>query len=219
MWQAMMEDALRCKHQVDPDLRSDETLGQLMPPPLPFAVPGPCGLPLIEAITVDWHRWMSPREAPRCRGPSLVRFLAVCRPWREAPPPPHAPSFLPCLVEPCGSSDDPGVRLYSPFSTRKTRSLRAIPAFRGKTVERSDACSGRVLAVGRSNGWPTADLINPLNGDATSLPPRPRRITSVWRSWSGVVSRSGVVVFHTNQHVSWRPSCCGPASPTGRKSA
>jgi len=98
--------------------------------------------------------------APQCRGPielpadalreiaghlhyagDLVRFLAVCRPWREAPPPPRAPSFLPCLVESYGTVrlvDDPaGVRLYSrPFSTRKTRSLLPIPALRGKTYGR-----------------------------------------------------------------------------------
>ena len=147
----------------------------------------------------------------------LVRFLAVCRPRREAPLPPRAPSFLPCLVESYGSLGDPaGVRLYSAFSTRKTRTqpFLPFPALRGKMLERSGASSGRVLAVGRSSGgMPTADLINQLNGEFTSLPPRPR---SEWRSASCGVSRSGVVVSTGTCTMSWPPSCCGPAR---RKSA
>nr|CAB3502739.1 unnamed protein product [Digitaria exilis] len=126
----------------------------------------------------------------------LIRFLAVCRRWREAPPPARSPtSFLPCLVEPC----DSGVRLHSPFSTRRSsiRPLVSFSALRGKRIERSDASSGRALATG---GRRTAELINPLNGDATALPPLPRSISSKWRSKSGVVSRGGVVVFHTEMH-------------------
>ena len=61
----------------------------------------------------------------------LVRFLAVCRPWRGAPLPPRAPSFLPCLVEPSGVFDDPGVGLHTPLSARKTRFLLPLPALRG----------------------------------------------------------------------------------------
>ncbi|KAG2610725.1 hypothetical protein PVAP13_4KG214600 [Panicum virgatum] len=132
----------------------------------------------------------------------LVRFLAVCRPWRGAPPPPRAPSFLPCLVEPSGVFDDPGVGLHTPLSARKTRFLLPLPALRGKKVERSDASGGRVLAVSCSDGTRAAELINPLNGDATSLPPPPRRIWPESRSASsGVVSRSGAVVLHANPHL------------------
>ncbi|CAN6301188.1 unnamed protein product [Urochloa humidicola] len=138
----------------------------------------------------------------------LVRFLGVCRPWREAPLPPRAPSsFLPYLVEPFGGSlDGPaGVRLHSPFSTRKIRPFLRLPALRGKMIQISDASSGRVLAIGYPSGGgrvAEAELINPLTGDATPLPPRPRApsIYSRWRSSRGVVSRSGAVVFHTERY-------------------
>nr|CAB3502742.1 unnamed protein product [Digitaria exilis] len=54
----------------------------------------------------------------------LVRFRAVCRPWREAAPPSRKPtSFLPWLVESWPSPDAPGVLVHSPLSTRKPRHL------------------------------------------------------------------------------------------------
>ncbi|RLN17424.1 hypothetical protein C2845_PM02G28720 [Panicum miliaceum] len=151
----------------------------------------------------------------------FVRFRAVCRPWREALPPPRAPSFLPWIVEAYDSSiddlrvllpwvvesyastGDPHVLLHSPFSTRKTRHLPPLAALRGMKIQGSDTSSGRVLAVGCSDEGRTVALINPLDGDGTSLPlladSVPGRTRGKWwRSASGLVSSNGVVVFHTD---------------------
>ncbi|KAL6661879.1 hypothetical protein ACP70R_001263 [Stipagrostis hirtigluma subsp. patula] len=132
----------------------------------------------------------------------FVRFHAVCRPWREAAPPP--PSFLPCLIaQDGGSSEAPGLlRLHSPFSRKKRHPppTWALAALRGKMLEISGAAAGRVLALGCSNYYDqTAMLINPLTGDATSLLPLPHRISpgSAWRRTNGIVSSNGAVVFHT----------------------
>ena len=136
----------------------------------------------------------------------FVRFRAACRPWHEALPPARAPSFLPWILEEYDSSiDDPRVLLCSPFSTRTTRHLLPLPAIGGTSIKGSDASGGRLLAVSGSDGFQAAELINPLNGDATSLPPPPRHVSSESRSASGgVVSRNGVVVvptLHTNPHL------------------
>ncbi|KAL6646245.1 hypothetical protein ACP70R_017853 [Stipagrostis hirtigluma subsp. patula] len=91
----------------------------------------------------------------------FVGFHAVCRPWREAPPPPVRPA-----------------------STRASY----------------DRC-GRVLALACSDdGDRTAVVINPLTGDATSLPPLPQHICSsgnAWRSAQGIACANGAVVLHT----------------------
>ncbi|KAL6646244.1 hypothetical protein ACP70R_017852 [Stipagrostis hirtigluma subsp. patula] len=132
----------------------------------------------------------------------FVRFHAVCRPWREAPPPPRAPSFHPCLLREAGSSDTPALHLHSPFS-RKTRHPPpnwTLAALRGKMLESPDVASGRVLALGCSHhGDRTAMLINPLTGDATSLPPLPHRISpsnNAWQSTNGTACANGVIVLH-----------------------
>ncbi|KAL6644466.1 hypothetical protein ACP70R_016074 [Stipagrostis hirtigluma subsp. patula] len=133
----------------------------------------------------------------------FVRFHAVCRPWREAAPPPPR-SFLPCLIKLDDGSLDTGalLHLHSPFArkTRRPASSWAVAALRGKILECLDVAGGRVLALGCSNdGDRTAMLINPLTGDATSLPPLPENISprDAWPYPSGVISNNGLIVLHT----------------------
>ncbi|KAL6661051.1 hypothetical protein ACP70R_000435 [Stipagrostis hirtigluma subsp. patula] len=145
----------------------------------------------------------------------FVRFHAVCRPWREAPPPPREPTFFPFLLVQDGSSDTPTMRLHSPFS-RKTRSAPLswpLAALRGKMLKSPAAAAGdRVLALGCSNDWDrTAMLINQLTGDAVSLPPLPEHISpgDAWRCTDGFVSNAGDVVIHTAQTTKHR-ACFAP---------
>ncbi|KAL6644465.1 hypothetical protein ACP70R_016073 [Stipagrostis hirtigluma subsp. patula] len=132
----------------------------------------------------------------------FVRFHAVCRPWREAAPPPP-PSFLPCLFARDGvSPDTPGLlRLHSPFArkTRRPPSSWAVAALRGKMLECPDVAGGRVLTLGCSHdGDRTAVLVDPLTGDAISLPPLPETISprEAWSCTDGVVSNNGLIVLH-----------------------
>ncbi|KAL6661054.1 hypothetical protein ACP70R_000438 [Stipagrostis hirtigluma subsp. patula] len=133
----------------------------------------------------------------------FVRFHAACRPWREAAPPPPR-SFLPCLIKLDDGSLDTGalLHLHSPFArkTRRPPSSWAVAALRGKILECLDVAGGRVLAVGCSHDVDrTAMLINPLTGDATSLPPLPENISprDAWQYPSGVISNNGHIVLHT----------------------
>ncbi|KAL6900716.1 hypothetical protein ACP4OV_005392 [Aristida adscensionis] len=139
----------------------------------------------------------------------FVRFHAVCRPWRDAPPPSRAHRFHPCLIAQHGAAPhDAGlVRLHSPFS-RDTRRRRRPPrpwpvaVLRGKKLESpaAAAASGRFLALGCAHdGDRTAILVNPLTGDATSLPPLPQHISpdNAGRCAYGFVSDDGAVMVHT----------------------
>ncbi|KAL6644464.1 hypothetical protein ACP70R_016072 [Stipagrostis hirtigluma subsp. patula] len=100
-----------------------------------------------------------------------------------------------------GLSDNTTLRLHSPFS-RKTRHPPpnwTLAALRGKMLESPDIPSGRVLALGCSHdGDRTATIIDPLTGDAASLPPLLQHISpcSAYTSTSGIACTNGVVVLH-----------------------
>ncbi|KAL6661901.1 hypothetical protein ACP70R_001285 [Stipagrostis hirtigluma subsp. patula] len=141
----------------------------------------------------------------------FVRFHAVCRPWRDAAPPPP-PTFLPCLIGQDDGAPQPRslLRLHSPFSRTTTRNPPPswkLAALGGKMLESPDTAGGRVVALGCShNGDRTAMLIDPLTGDATSLPPLPQHISpgNAHKSTSGVACANGAIVLHTRLGVRTR---------------
>ncbi|KAL6900675.1 hypothetical protein ACP4OV_005351 [Aristida adscensionis] len=142
----------------------------------------------------------------------FVRFHAVCRPWREAPPP-RAPSFLPWLVARRSppSEANAGLRVRSPFSGKTLflpRLRQALAA--GTLLKNSDAASGRVLALHEDEDRTTPALVDPLTGDATPLPPLPPSVNrrDARLGMNGVACGNGAVVFYARP---W--SGTGPRSP------
>ncbi|KAL6661050.1 hypothetical protein ACP70R_000434 [Stipagrostis hirtigluma subsp. patula] len=131
----------------------------------------------------------------------FVRFPAVCTPWREEAPPPRAHSLLPCLLQQLGSSDTTTLRLHSPFS-RKTRHPPPnwmLAALHGKMLESPDiAAAASPPAAVAHDGDRTAMLIDPLTGDATSLPPLPQHVCpcNAYKSTSGIACTNGAIVLH-----------------------
>ncbi|CAO2173553.1 unnamed protein product [Urochloa humidicola] len=127
----------------------------------------------------------------------FLRFHAACRAWRASSPSPAA--LHPWIVAPCGLFSY-GMHFRWPFSSAekgqgdKPLYLPHLPALRGKRFDAADA--GRLLAAGIYDGDRTASLVNPLTGDATSLPPLPYKAAAhgpaSW--WAVIVCSSGAVL-------------------------
>ncbi|TVU04910.1 hypothetical protein EJB05_48054, partial [Eragrostis curvula] len=79
----------------------------------------------------------------------LVRFHAVCRPWRKAPAPP-AHRLLPWLIAGPISEFRPGLPIRSPFTKRSLYRRRA-PDLRLRKLECADGGTVRVMETGP--GW------------------------------------------------------------------
>ncbi|KAK3122254.1 hypothetical protein QOZ80_8BG0667150 [Eleusine coracana subsp. coracana] len=126
----------------------------------------------------------------------FVRFHAVCRPWRKAPPPPHQTpgSFLPCLLEHTIFDYTDNLSLYSPFSRKRTGLHTRTSILAGKKLKGSDAAGGRFLAIA-VNRQPV--LVNPLTGAVTALPPLSKDMfPSYTYRWQ--CSKDGVVMFYSS---------------------